>query len=122
MQPLEEQPHLSQRAYLSHGWSPKQHSLMVASARVHAPAPDDAALLAAARQVLNASRKTGEQEDTIDNIPATTLVCFDHLRRDGDCCGGTKMHLTGACGGAVNAALGAPLRFRPEPQNLDPES
>jgi len=56
---------------------------MVASARVHAPAPDDATLLAAARQVLNASRKTGEQEDTIDNTPATTLVCFDHLRRDG---------------------------------------
>ena len=80
-------------------------------------APDDAALLDAARKIIATSRLT-EQEDTIDNHLATELVCFEHLRWEAgqECnCGGTKLHLTGACGGAVNAALGSPLRWRPNP-------
>ncbi|KAJ1480699.1 hypothetical protein T484DRAFT_1956019 [Baffinella frigidus] len=75
-------------------------------------APDDEALLVAAWKIIATSRLT-ELQDTIDNQDATELVCFEHLRWEvgQECnCGGTKLHITGACGGAVNAALGSPLR------------
>lgn len=69
---------------------------------------EEADLLAAARVMMLATRRTGGRaEATLCGEAATSLVCWPHLAGRECDCGGRRAHICrGACAGTINAALG----------------
>ena len=75
-------------------------------------ADEEADLLAAARVMMLATRRTGGRaEATLGGEVATGLVCWAHLAGRECDCGGRRAHICrGACAGTINAALGGGSR------------